>query len=372
MGLVHVNTHGSACDCWNPQARSHGKSERCHRRPACAMPYTGLTTRQTRVRPSDPTVSPRRSPSGASTGLAERGGKRASGVRSHAWSRRRRTSDLPCGTVERSMSSQLPLLAFSGIANSQQCRGGSVAEWIRAQPTLKVLVKVGRVGLFSTACRVRLCVSRRRAEIDPAGWSGIERDPARTGLSDYHVEVRRVSGVRGGMPSVFIVRASHERCVGAMRAGEGSQAPKSGLQARRAQKGGVLLGACPERTLRESDQCTRVACVQLGNTRQEPDWPVSRVHKERRYSAPESRPALRSDAVRSASRFACCSSRWCCGGMSGRPVMLSRSRTGGGPPSGASPVKKRLTENVEHGGEATIAAYTPAEQRSSKRAYTES
>eukprot|EP00965_Chrysotila_dentata_P004067 131586-Pleurochrysis_carterae.AAC.1 len=52
--------------------------------------------------------------------------------------------------------------------------------------------------------------------------------------------------------------------------------------------------------------------------------------------------------------------------------MWSRSRTGGGPPSGTLPAKKRLTENVEHGGDATIAAYAPAEQRSSRRVYTES
>eukprot|EP00965_Chrysotila_dentata_P238394 6202467-Pleurochrysis_carterae.AAC.2 len=52
--------------------------------------------------------------------------------------------------------------------------------------------------------------------------------------------------------------------------------------------------------------------------------------------------------------------------------MFARSRTGGGPPSGTSPAKNRLTENVEHGGEATMAAYTPAEQRSSRREYTES
>eukprot|EP00965_Chrysotila_dentata_P222069 6192749-Pleurochrysis_carterae.AAC.1 len=37
--------------------------------------------------------------------------------------------------------------------------------------------------------------------------------------------------------------------------------------------------------------------------------------------------------------------------------MLSRSRSGGGPPSGESGVgKKRATENVEHGGEAKMAA----------------
>eukprot|EP00965_Chrysotila_dentata_P047624 1579436-Pleurochrysis_carterae.AAC.1 len=52
--------------------------------------------------------------------------------------------------------------------------------------------------------------------------------------------------------------------------------------------------------------------------------------------------------------------------------MCSRSRTGGGPPSGTSAVKKRDTENVEQGGEATTAAYTPDAHRSSKREYTES
>eukprot|EP00965_Chrysotila_dentata_P211207 6186341-Pleurochrysis_carterae.AAC.1 len=91
-----------------------------------------------------------------------------------------------------------------------------------------------------------------------------------------------------------------------------------------------------------------------------------------RYSAPESRPALSNEAVRSTRRLACCSSRCCWGGTFGSPMMWFRSRTGGGPPSGTSPAKNRLTENVEQGGEATMAAYAPAEQRSSRRAYTES
>eukprot|EP00965_Chrysotila_dentata_P000567 18540-Pleurochrysis_carterae.AAC.3 len=50
-------------------------------------------------------------------------------------------------------------------------------------------------------------------------------------------------------------------------------------------------------------------------------------------------------------------------------MMWSLSRTSGGPPSGTSPVKNRLTEKVEQGGEATTAAYTPAAQRSSSREY---
>eukprot|EP00965_Chrysotila_dentata_P153768 5083419-Pleurochrysis_carterae.AAC.3 len=38
--------------------------------------------------------------------------------------------------------------------------------------------------------------------------------------------------------------------------------------------------------------------------------------------------------------------------------MWSRSRTGGGPPSGTSAVKNLLTAKVEQGGDATTAAYT--------------
>eukprot|EP00965_Chrysotila_dentata_P027993 930577-Pleurochrysis_carterae.AAC.6 len=49
-----TNTHGSDSHCLKPQSRSHGKSDRCHRRPACAMPYTGFSTRHTRGRPSAP------------------------------------------------------------------------------------------------------------------------------------------------------------------------------------------------------------------------------------------------------------------------------------------------------------------------------
>eukprot|EP00965_Chrysotila_dentata_P106370 3513450-Pleurochrysis_carterae.AAC.1 len=77
----------------------------------------------------------------------------------------------------------------------------------------------------------------------------------------------------------------------------------------------------------------------------------------RMNSAPASRAARRSVAVRSTSRFACSSSRRCEAGTVANPMMFSRSRTGGGPPSGASlAVKKRLTEKVEHGGDATTAA----------------
>eukprot|EP00965_Chrysotila_dentata_P025362 842794-Pleurochrysis_carterae.AAC.1 len=46
--LWHVKTQGSECDWVKPHPASHGNRDRCQRRPACAMPYTGLTTRQTR------------------------------------------------------------------------------------------------------------------------------------------------------------------------------------------------------------------------------------------------------------------------------------------------------------------------------------
>eukprot|EP00965_Chrysotila_dentata_P108311 3577554-Pleurochrysis_carterae.AAC.1 len=74
------------------------------------------------------------------------------------------------------------------------------------------------------------------------------------------------------------------------------------------------------------------------------------------YSAPESRAALSSAAVRRTSSLASCSSRSCLGSTLGRPSTCSRSRTGGGPPSDASgESKKRATEEVEHGGDATMA-----------------
>eukprot|EP00965_Chrysotila_dentata_P083565 2757182-Pleurochrysis_carterae.AAC.1 len=55
-------------------------------------------------------------------------------------------------------------------------------------------------------------------------------------------------------------------------------------------------------------------------------------------------------------------------GTSGKPIGCSRERKTGGPPSGeAAALKWRDTENVEHGGEATTAAYSPAAQRCSSR-----
>eukprot|EP00965_Chrysotila_dentata_P167839 5542651-Pleurochrysis_carterae.AAC.1 len=65
-----------------------------------------------------------------------------------------------------------------------------------------------------------------------------------------------------------------------MRAGEGSQASESRLQTGRAQDSSVFLSARPERELRKCDNCTRVARVKFRDTRQKPDWSVSRVHKE--------------------------------------------------------------------------------------------
>eukprot|EP00965_Chrysotila_dentata_P086194 2843459-Pleurochrysis_carterae.AAC.2 len=76
------------------------------------MPYTGLTTRHTRVRPSDPAATkshrridnPRRAAREASV-LSEVARIVAQKTQIS------RTSDRPCGTEERSISSQLPLLA---------------------------------------------------------------------------------------------------------------------------------------------------------------------------------------------------------------------------------------------------------------------
>eukprot|EP00965_Chrysotila_dentata_P172048 5677524-Pleurochrysis_carterae.AAC.2 len=75
------------------------------------------------------------------------------------------------------------------------------------------------------------------------------------------------------------------------------------------------------------------------------------------YSAPDSYAARSSDTVRRTSSFDCASSRVCSIATSGRPITCSRSRTGGGPPSAAeSLLKKRDTENVEHGDDAITAA----------------
>eukprot|EP00965_Chrysotila_dentata_P228936 6196888-Pleurochrysis_carterae.AAC.1 len=53
----------------------------------------------------------------------------------------------------------------------------------------------------------------------------------------------------------------------------------------------------------------------------------------RMYSAPESRAACRSEAVRLTSSFASCSSLAWLASTLGSPRMFSLSRTGGGPPS---------------------------------------
>eukprot|EP00965_Chrysotila_dentata_P063206 2094367-Pleurochrysis_carterae.AAC.1 len=57
MVRVMVITQGSDLHCVNPNCSSHGNSERCHRRPACAIPYADFSTRQMRGRPSAPSVA---------------------------------------------------------------------------------------------------------------------------------------------------------------------------------------------------------------------------------------------------------------------------------------------------------------------------
>eukprot|EP00965_Chrysotila_dentata_P257487 6212899-Pleurochrysis_carterae.AAC.1 len=125
--------------------------------------------------------------------------------------------------------------------------------------------------------------------------------------------------------------------------------------------------ACRSRTDGMSHNGPWRACKKIGEATCPRSTGCSRM-----YSAPASRAARSSETVRSTRRFACASSRLCCAGTSGRPVMCSRSRTGGGPPSGTLPSKNPVTEKVEQGGEATTAAKVPEEQRSSKREYTES
>eukprot|EP00965_Chrysotila_dentata_P150069 4956913-Pleurochrysis_carterae.AAC.1 len=57
MAFVQVKTQGSVEHWLKPQDFSQGNRERCQRRPACAIPYTGLRMRHTRVFPSVPVVS---------------------------------------------------------------------------------------------------------------------------------------------------------------------------------------------------------------------------------------------------------------------------------------------------------------------------
>eukprot|EP00965_Chrysotila_dentata_P165650 5469425-Pleurochrysis_carterae.AAC.1 len=65
-------------------------------------------------------------------------------------------------------------------------------------------------------------------------------------------------------------------------------------------------------------------------------WRVRRARAKGGHDAsPESRAARRRRVVRRISSFASASSRACDSGMFGRPMTWSRSRTGGGPPSGA-------------------------------------
>eukprot|EP00965_Chrysotila_dentata_P257251 6212828-Pleurochrysis_carterae.AAC.2 len=78
------------------------------------------------------------------------------------------------------------------------------------------------------------------------------------------------------------------------------------------------------------------------------------------YSAPASRAARRSRTVRLTSSLDSRSSRAWLSGISGNPMALSRSRTGGGPPSSAvGAAKKRETVNVEQGGDASTADAPP-------------
>eukprot|EP00965_Chrysotila_dentata_P170912 5640949-Pleurochrysis_carterae.AAC.2 len=159
------------------------------------------------------------------------------------------------------------------------------------------------------------------------------------------------------------------------------------------------LGAMPGVTSREVYFCVVAPMAHCGKVSREQRWLVRRVstagiiHKEAcaasmkmgdfgcprsagcssMYSEPASRAAERMAVVRRTSSFASASSRLCCGATSRRPRGCSRLLRIGGPPSGDGLERKcREMENVEHGGEATTAAYSPVAQRWRSRWQTES
>eukprot|EP00965_Chrysotila_dentata_P221038 6192156-Pleurochrysis_carterae.AAC.2 len=136
---TQVKTYGSKCDCLKPHEISQGRSERCQRRPACAMPCGFCRPARWSRNPAvDDSTRPHlvrappvgRLPQSPIAAWTVRAGLRVRQVSGGMWlaswrrmfvhSRRRtqisRTSALPGGTALRSMSSQLPLSVWFAIS----------------------------------------------------------------------------------------------------------------------------------------------------------------------------------------------------------------------------------------------------------------
>ena len=91
------------------------------------------------------------------------------------------------------------------------------------------------------------------------------------------------------------------------------------------------------------------------------------------YCVPAANAAVSSAVMRATTALACRSSRRCFVGTLGRPRMLFRSLTTGGPSSlDPSAAKWRVTEKVLHGGAATMARNSPRLTRCSRRLCTSS
>eukprot|EP00965_Chrysotila_dentata_P203297 6181630-Pleurochrysis_carterae.AAC.1 len=107
----------------------------------------------------------------------------------------------------------------------------------------------------------------------------VQGNSSSQGVSDGHIQVRRIGGVGSRAPSVFPTGASNEGDVCAVSASEGGQAAQCRLQAGRAQEGRVFLRARSQCAKRDCDVRTGVTCVKLFAGGHEPDWCMAGVQE---------------------------------------------------------------------------------------------
>eukprot|EP00965_Chrysotila_dentata_P098576 3258488-Pleurochrysis_carterae.AAC.4 len=218
------------------------------------------------------------------------------------------------------------------------------------------------VGGYSRCLVVRLCRSARHDGVDAAalngrgsggvsvvrlgGDTGRDCNARRDGVGNHHVQVGRIGCVCCRVPTV-------------LRASEGRQTVKRRLQSWSAEEGGVLLCGCAQGALRKSNAGARVSGMQVAHGWHEPQWTVAGMQEDWRshvtaiggmledvFGAGISSGAKQRDGAFPQKvrlrKFAL----MLCRDVQGSPAMCSRSRTGGGPPSGTSASKNRVTEKV--------------------------
>eukprot|EP00965_Chrysotila_dentata_P005491 180271-Pleurochrysis_carterae.AAC.1 len=169
--------------------------------------------------------------------------------------------------------------AFCCGAGTLPARAGSAGEARRRFRGIRGSVDGRRARRRDAGALARLepCGGRVGKRRRRPGFRCVECDARSHGVRDKHVQVRRVCGVRGGLPTFVVAGAAHMGSISAVCACQRGQTAEHRLEARRAHERCVLLDKRTQRALWEGYACTRVAGANVRDSWDEPEGSMSLI-----------------------------------------------------------------------------------------------